>query len=645
MKYKIKAIVYSALILSIPSNGFSEPQSCLVCRFPMSSESAKTGQTDSCDDLFGAACIGSDGKPKYEGASKKLPEDLSKPVRDARNKTAQAMGFKDIDDAVKSKLKDAGIILKDPPDPEAWKNLIGEGSSSPYSSDAAKKLYASAEQCDKDLKELQAVQYYSLTEAAPLKEVVGKYESFQSKYKEQSIKLYAKDLPNFISSHIGQKCSNLKSNSANYRPEENQEIAKTCGNISQIRRRAIELFRAEGTDGYDKLAEQFVAENMLPEAKYYSAPSTPTTTPATPPPEKTEVEKLRDKISGMNSSVSSFCYGFNSNVENAGKKVVSDLLTKIAKSKTTVDGVIESIYSPDKEKMANEIFRTAKSDIQDLTRSFVKDPKKRGDILDGYDGLKLFWMKKPDDSVYVKDKDGLMILDENKMSQNPIDPSSSAFFDPNLSFFTTLNAFYMPPLSYGKTKVDEQVNMMPSFISMLDKNPYAFLTVASHEAGHKIGQRVSQINGYDLSSEYRELLACYKDNKSIKLEDNQADETLADYFSSEILARQIQKLPQDKRKQAMMSSMEAYCLFDDSNNQSHSVSCRGTHPESTLRVSGIFGGNPSVRKILGCEKDSPKFKTCGLTNSILDSKETNSPNSSILGGTSQSDSKTSKGVK
>lgn len=107
----------------------------------------------------------------------------------------------------------------------------------------------------------------------------------------------------------------------------------------------------------------------------------------------------------------------------------------------------------------------------------------------------------------------------------------------------------------------------------------------------------------------------------IKLEDNQGDETMSDYFSSEVLARQIQKLPAEKRKQAVMSSMKAYCMFDDTSNRQHSISCKGNHPENSLRVSGIFGANPSIRKILGCEKDSPKYKTCGLKVSILEINE------------------------
>jgi hypothetical protein len=221
--------------------------------------------------------------------------------------------------------------------------------------------------------------------------------------------------------------------------------------------------------------------------------------------------------------------------------------------------------------------------------------------------------------------------------------TAQIFSGPSLSFFTQLNAFYTPQVQFGKMKMEEQVNMMPAFVYNLDKNPYAFLSVVAHEAGHKIGPMVSKINGYDLEPEYRELLNCYKDNKSIKLEEHQKDETIADYISSEVLARQIQKLPAEKRKQALMSSMEDFCIFDDYGNHNHSISCKGSHPENSLRVGGVYGANPSIRKIMGCEKDSPKFKSCGLKTSILDLPEVGSVSSGSTN--SNTDSKTTKGVK
>jgi uncharacterized pyridoxamine 5'-phosphate oxidase family protein len=54
------------------------------------------------------------------------------------------MGFKDFDDAIKNKLKSAGIDLKDNPDEEAFKSLKMEGGTITYSGDNAKKLYSEA---------------------------------------------------------------------------------------------------------------------------------------------------------------------------------------------------------------------------------------------------------------------------------------------------------------------------------------------------------------------------------------------------------------------------------------------------------------------------------------------------------------------
>ncbi len=88
------------------------------------------------------------------------------------------MGFKDFDDAIKDKLKSAGIDLKENPDEEAFKSLKMEGGVINYGGDNAKKLYSSVEQCDKEQKELQNIQYFSLTDATALNDILKKYEDF-----------------------------------------------------------------------------------------------------------------------------------------------------------------------------------------------------------------------------------------------------------------------------------------------------------------------------------------------------------------------------------------------------------------------------------------------------------------------------------
>ena len=293
------------------------------------------------------------------------------------------------------------------------------------------------------------------------------------------------------------------------------------------------------------------------------------------------------------------CSTHNEALTSASRLLVSEFMSEISKSRTTVEFLIDRFYSPKKKAAAHTVYTSARRDIKDLMSDLVPNPRKRGKILDSYDNLSLFWASKPGDDKYVKKKisnKNHEVLDEESL--NFFDDSvASMFLDPDLYFFKELNAFYNPPMTYGNLRIEETINMMPAFIEMLDTNPFVFLSVVAHEAGHKVGPGVSKLNGYELSSEFRSLVACYKDTKSIKMLGHQADETIADYISSEVLARQINKLPENKRKQAMLSAMGDFCIFEDMGK--HSIYCTGSHPENSLRVSGIYGANPSVRRVMG----------------------------------------------
>jgi hypothetical protein len=613
-------IVFSMLgTVFFSLSAFSQDDHCLTCNFPLAPEASKPGSAKACDDLFGAACMNTSGNLKQEGSSKQLSQEMAKMVHEARNKTAQDMGFKNIDEALKAKLKEAGLLVKEPVDPAAWGKLVGDGEDADWIENAATKLYASADECGKDLAELQKMEIYKIDDAKTMNETISKYDVFNTKYRELSIKLFSRDLPDFISVNIGIKCHQLDMKPELLKNPENADIVKACGNMTQIRRKAVELFREEGTGGYQQKAEAFVRENFLPELNYipmYSA--TPAGgAPSAPMKEPTESEKLKALLQVKSSSIHSTCMNYNSVAEKVGAAVSEELLVKVAKSKPTVEALVDSVYTRDKEKMANAIFTTARSDIQDLANAFVKDPQKKGLILDEYDSMQLHWMQKPDAAAYIKDESGRPILDQSKRMSSPGDSVGTAFFDPKLSFFRTFNAFYLPEISFGKQRSAERITLMPAALALLEKNPFAFLSVAAHEIGHKIGPEVSRINGYELRSEYKDLIECYKDGKSIRLQDNQGDETIADYISSEVLARQIQRLPVEKREPALLSAVGAYCSFSDRTQVQGIFMCKENHPEQSLRVSGIFGANPSIRKILRCEKDSPQFRTCGLKTSIL----------------------------
>lgn len=593
-------------------NALSSPDpSCFICQFTMSPESSTVGQSKICEDLYEASCLGSDGKSKYGGRLETLKNELNKYIIKARDKTAVLMGFKDFDDALKSKLKEAGLEVNEPLEAEAWKNLKRKDGVVHLRGDSAKKLYLAVNQCYQDREEILANQDKSKTVASQssetirLTEIVRKYDVFLAKYREKSIGLYAKDIPNFVSNHVSLECNSSESGT-----KENQ---KACQEFLKIKRQAINLFRIEGTPEYKEQADKFVRKNLLLKSQY---PSTITTSAASGEiSEKVKLEKLIAKDKLLSSLIKDSCEHYSSAAENAGAKIFEDLTDQINKAKTTVDVVIDSFYSDDKKKIATQMFQETRSDIQAIASQFVKDPTKKTQIVDGYDRLKLFWMEKPENSSYTKNNKGIMALDELKAAPSNIralfnEDVYETFSDSSLSFFTTFNADYMPSVNMGKTGRDERVNIMPAFINFLEENPYAFLEVISHEAGHKIGLDVSRLNGYDLSLEYQELLACYKNRKSINLQSGQEDETIADYISSEVLARQISRLPSEKRQQALMSSMEAFCVLDDGHSD---ITFKESHPDGILRVNGILGANPNLRKAVGCNAESPEFKSCGLS--------------------------------
>lgn len=117
-----------------------------------------------------------------------------------------------------------------------------------------------------------------------------------------------------------------------------------------------------------------------------------------------------------------------------------------------------------------------------------------------------------------------------------IDKVKVIFSDPYLTYFNDSNALYLPIYIWGKAKTDEHIEITPARLLLMDKNPYAVLSSVSHEIGHKIGPELSKLSGYDLTSNFQQLIDCYTTRESINLKHNQRDEAIADYISSEVLA-------------------------------------------------------------------------------------------------------------
>jgi hypothetical protein len=581
---------------------------CFTCQYLDESALNAPESAKVCEDLFSASCEDENGRNKFEGRVDSSRKEANALVNAARDKTAQQMGFKSFDEAFIAKLNDSGIEVVLPLDAAAWSNLKRENSVLSYGGDGAKKLFRAAGQCTKDYEDLLKSSAYMTSDLKELRAIDKRQTEVFAQYREKSIQLYAKDIPSFLTSHIQSKCSQIGANPQYDSASSNLEIKEICKKLPQLKREAVEIFRIEGSSGYRERSEAFVRKNYLPEFQY-SSPSINTAT-------DTEASLLKTSIQRTINDFSSFCYSFTNLLESTAGNTFVNFANQVNKSKPTVETLIDSFYSPKDKAKLQSLFRNTRKEVKAVAAGLTSDSAKTRKILDGYDNLALYWLEKPSDSLYVLGKNGIPVMDESQTSVSAINAMSddvfTAFADPSLKTFTQINANYLPAIKMGEHSAAERVHLLPNLLRELNKNSFSLLAVTAHEAGHKVGPALARLNGHGLNQEYAKLLSCYQDGKSINLQAGQEDETVADYISSEVLAGQIEKLPKENRKAALRAAMEIFCLFDE---VGEGVDCRGAHPSPSLRVSGIYGANPHLRKSVGCEADSSKYKSCGMQGS------------------------------
>lgn len=606
----------AVLFIFTPKIYAAEP--CYICNFPISELAKKPGKADACEDLFGASCLNPDGSTKNKEQEKIRILKNFENIKNARDAAAKAYGYKDARDGLQKKLKSAGLPLKEPVDEAVFTNLLKEPSAN-SGQDIGRLGFDDIEQCNKTAESLSAVNHMAEKNVTALKAHLKQVQDFYTTHRKQLISSFTQDIPGFFSRELANKCSIFKTNFQYYPKELNPEIAKTCANLTDIKIQASKVYRAEGTADYNRLAQDFVKQHIMPDLKQAPAEATGSQAyppqPTAAPVQLSEDTALQNQINAIKGYPSGKCIALGQNYTEAARKITNDYLDTLAMAKPTVDHLTATVYTSERKKRLETSVKEISSNVQGLVRSLVKDPQKRGKILDQYDRVEFGWIDKLPDSAFEKNKQGIPELKVD--SATSFDPTQSAFSDGSLSFFTNYNAFYNPRTQFGDSVLNERITMMPRFLELFEENPLAVTAVIAHELGHKIAPQMSTVNGHSTKSEFAKLLACYKDNKSIKMEDNQSEETISDYVSSEVLAHQLSKLPKESRKSALVSALEGLCNFAGSEDSFH-FNCKTSHPFAPLRVSGIYGANPNLRKAVGCEGDSKEYKSCGMNLSILD---------------------------
>lgn len=612
--------------------------------------------SDPCEDLFSAACLNSNGESRFKDKQKNNEKKLAEKIKQARDTAAQRQRFTNFEDMQKARLEASGFPMAEGFD---ISRLNAEDSVSLNMAD----VFRDANECRAAEQRLSGSNVYQLQSAPEIEEQRLQRVQAAERFQVVRDRFYAKDLPQFMRD-LNARCQQL-GNTENYDAAQNVEMSELCGRLQSVRSEAVDLFRQEDSSDYQQRALEFVNRNRLRNLVVKIPPVTPnsamgfgfnnggaispygggmlgvplpvsgTANPyAQMSPEalaemqrqqliyqqqlqqQQQLGEVRSRADSALRDVQTVCQEVNSIIRAASADVMSATLQESSRDRVTIETLIDSVFTPARRARVEQIFNQARQGVADFAQLNVSDQTKRNTIISGLDEMELGWLEKPTSDMYVSRRNG-QFLNINDPAV-AIRPNVSIWSDPQLSFFTETNAFYSPERSFGRERTAEMVTLQPTMLELLDENPDAVRFVMGHEVGHRLGPRISELNGYGMSGEYAALLDCYRGSGSIRMRENQKDEVIADYIGAEVVAQQVAAMPAADRRGAILRSMQFFCMTDS--NEGHgSLNCRGVHPEQMLRVSGIFGTNPSIRSLLGCSGESSRYKTCGAGRSILES--------------------------
>ena len=301
------------------------------------------------------------------------------------------------------------------------------------------------------------------------------------------------------------------------------------------------------------------------------------------------------------------CYNINRTIDQIGKSIYSDFITKINRSQIVIEGSIEKFYGSSMDNLYGKLGSFKDLYLEVFNKKFnqdgiIKDQDKLNKIISEYKALETARLQKPNQDRYIEE-DGIKYLNTSTSQANPFQPISldQIYNSDSLEWFTTINAFYMPSLLGEK----EAVNLFPLFLQVGQENNETLLSVYAHELAHKMGPSVSKLNNHELTTELAPLMNCLASSDSFSMNSSQTEESFSDWFSSEVMVEYIKKnSPPSEHKNAIKKSLQAFCSFEDG----ISLHKEDPHPDPLYRVNYIYGAHPFIKEQFGCSPDSdPKY--------------------------------------
>ena len=580
---------------------------CLMCDWKVPAEVAEASLGDPCEDLLPAACLNARGEYKIKPVADQAGKKLKELVKTAQAKGAQQMGYPSAEAAMMSVFRKEGYPLKKDLSEKAKKYIL----ENDYASFVDKKeIYEVMDQCDQDRKKLDEINVSEIQDLQQLSVINKQLEAFKAKYRSVSTQLFLKDIPGFLNK-INIQCNifaslqeELKAKNLLQHPIA-MKFQNTCSKRRELRAKALELYLKQDDPATKTELVNFVQENS--ELLYVSVSSIKDSAAASPVTTSSDAKQL--VYDNLNSRYE-VCNNLGERFDSAPREITNSTLLALNTAKATVEYLIEQIYTPERKVIVQKIHQAAKREALAVAQRLTRDPLKLARIKDHYERMVFTWFTKPADDRFKHDKKlGIDVLDINQMDRTDVWTQA---FAGNIEFFSSLNAFYLPDTKFGANDKPLSVTMHPMLLEIMETYPHAFLSVMAHEIGHNIDPEVTKFNNYNLAQEYAPLLQCLSSPDSIRMQDSQAGEAVADVVAAEVLAKLVSELPPARRQAAIYASIQGFCEMLDMGDNDLSLTLMEAHPDGILRISGIFGANQSLRKVMSCNQEAKRFRTCSI---------------------------------
>lgn len=593
----VATFVATAASALLPISRAYAQANCTACTWNIPSKIEENVRPAACEDMYQAFCIDNRGIKKNERELADLNESLQRAVKEAKQLGITSLGFPDINTAIKMIAVQRGVEFV-PVLSEKAQKWVFEGDYSSFVDET--QIFKSSNECRA---KLQAVPKANKNDANSLRAANAAYEVLLKETAKMRLKGFHLSLPSAMAT-LTKNCETLSQLSAEGQAApEYGKLKSVCAELPKVRKKAIDLFRKDNGTDLQKNQNAFVDE-------YADALTTFVAEPLKLNADADELTRLNAQRLSLNKQAQLACSSLNSGMTTVVAQTRELLTNLVSRSRPTVEALVNRFYTNSRKTKMESIVTRVKAEANDIVARLTTDPNLRKKVSEGYSRLKIGWINMPPPSHFVK-IEGTPIEIINPEKELEFGFGVEAFFDPKLKFFTEINAYYKPTVAVGAAiKEDAQVAIMPAFIEYLDKNEFAFTNVFAHEAGHLMGPMLSMVNGHDLREAQKPVLECLAQPDSIRMNGGQGDEAFADTVAAEIIAKLVTELPEGNRLSALSAANEAFCVLDATD--SFSISTEHGHPNTMLRIGGIFGGNSAFRKAMGCQAPSSTYRTCGI---------------------------------